>query len=112
MLLVQVLVENKVIFDVVSFASEAQCEMLDEKLVLVNDDRKPLKKIDDPVSMDSDSEVEEVFNETAGLMVSTSFKVDKSFESCNSVGNKSMYEQWRETYIEDPYEMMTLMTVV
>ncbi|GJU13534.1 proteasome subunit alpha type-5 [Tanacetum coccineum] len=38
-------------------------KMLDEKLVLVDDDGKPLKKVDDLVNADSDSEMDEVFNE-------------------------------------------------
>ncbi|GJS34329.1 hypothetical protein Tco_0532711 [Tanacetum coccineum] len=39
--------------------------MVDEKLMLVVDDGKPLKKVDDLINTDSDSKVEEVFNETA-----------------------------------------------
>ncbi|GKG62282.1 hypothetical protein Tco_0632186, partial [Tanacetum coccineum] len=46
--------------------------MLNEKLVLVDDDDgKPLKKVDSLVIWNSDSEVEEVFNEAAGFMALT-----------------------------------------
>ncbi|GKG48563.1 hypothetical protein Tco_0512710, partial [Tanacetum coccineum] len=48
--------------------------MLDEKPVLVDDDGKPLKKINDPVNADIDSEVDEVLNEIVGFMASTSSK--------------------------------------
>ncbi|GKB09559.1 zinc knuckle CX2CX4HX4C containing protein [Tanacetum coccineum] len=51
-----------------------------EAFVVVDDDGNPLKKVDDPVYADSDhSEVDEVFNET------------------------SLYEKWKETYKENPY---------
>ncbi|GJX50852.1 hypothetical protein Tco_0277697 [Tanacetum coccineum] len=50
--------------------------MSDEKLVLVDDDRKPLKpKVDDPVNANSDSEVDE-----------------------------SLYEKLQEAYNEKPYD--------
>ncbi|GJR37401.1 hypothetical protein Tco_1213085 [Tanacetum coccineum] len=45
---------------------------LNGKLVLVDDDGKPFKKGDSPVYSNNDSEIEEVFNETASFMVSTS----------------------------------------
>ncbi|GKG51935.1 hypothetical protein Tco_0544573, partial [Tanacetum coccineum] len=61
--------------------------MLDEKLVLVDDDWKPLKKVGDPVNADSGSEVDEVFNETASFMASISLK------SGSGVKSKSTYEQ-------------------
>ncbi|GJV59119.1 hypothetical protein Tco_1465219 [Tanacetum coccineum] len=55
-------------------------------------DGKPLKKIDDPINADTDSEVNEVFNETAGFMASTSSKINKNG---SGVGNKSLYEKWK-----------------
>ncbi|GJY24978.1 hypothetical protein Tco_0399704 [Tanacetum coccineum] len=56
--------------------------MLNEKLVLVDDDdRKPLKKVDSLVILNSDSEVKEVFNEAAGFMALTSSKVDNNSKS-------------------------------
>ncbi|GKC45701.1 hypothetical protein Tco_1063423 [Tanacetum coccineum] len=50
--------------------NDLERQMLDEKLVLVDDDEKPLKKIDSLVDSDSDSdsEVEEVFNEAVDFM--------------------------------------------
>nr|GEU98709.1 retrovirus-related Pol polyprotein from transposon TNT 1-94 [Tanacetum cinerariifolium] len=39
--------------------------MLNEKLVLVDDDGKPIKTVDNLVNADNDSEVDEAFNETA-----------------------------------------------
>ncbi|GKB83755.1 zinc knuckle CX2CX4HX4C containing protein [Tanacetum coccineum] len=47
-------------------------QMLDGKLVLVDGDVKPFKKVNSPVNSDNDSEVKEVFNETAGFMALTS----------------------------------------
>lgn len=85
----------------------------------VNDDGKPLKscksalpssftvvskKVDDPINEDSDSEVFEVYNETANFMVSTSSKDNKASKSCSGVRNKSLYEQCKKTYDEDPYD--------
>ncbi|GJX04489.1 putative ribonuclease H-like domain-containing protein [Tanacetum coccineum] len=61
--------------------------------------RENTKKVDDPVNADSDSEVDEVYNKTAGYMASTSSKVNKSG---SGLGNKSRYEQWKDTYNEDP----------
>ncbi|GJU19726.1 hypothetical protein Tco_1153068 [Tanacetum coccineum] len=52
--------------------------MLEEKLMLVDDDGKPLKKVDDPGNTDNDSEVEEAFNKNTCFMTSTSSKVDNS----------------------------------
>ncbi|GJU19095.1 hypothetical protein Tco_1147061 [Tanacetum coccineum] len=54
--------------------NDLERQMLDGKFMLVDDDEKPVKKIVDPVNADSDSEVDEVFNEIAGFMASTSFK--------------------------------------
>ena len=51
------------------------------------------KKIDDPVNEDSDSEVFEIYNETASFMASTSSKVNKASKSGSGVRNKSLYEQ-------------------
>ncbi|GJW97899.1 hypothetical protein Tco_0179707 [Tanacetum coccineum] len=48
-----------------STSNSFDVQIMDGKLVLVDDDGKPLKKVDDPVNADSDSEVEQVFNEVA-----------------------------------------------
>ncbi|GKA96070.1 hypothetical protein Tco_0818165, partial [Tanacetum coccineum] len=55
--------------------------MLNEKLFLVDDDENPLKKVDYPVNSDNDSKVEEVFNETAVFMASTSLNSGCGSES-------------------------------
>ncbi|GJT57447.1 hypothetical protein Tco_0992501 [Tanacetum coccineum] len=57
-----------------------------------------------PVALDSGNEVEDVFNETVGFMASTSSKVEKYPKSGSGVESKSMYEQWRENYVQDPYD--------
>ncbi|GJS26193.1 ARID DNA-binding domain-containing protein [Tanacetum coccineum] len=62
------------------------------------------QKVDDPINADSDNEMGEVFNETAGFMASTSFKVDNNSKSGSFMGNKIIYEQWKKTYIEDPHD--------
>ncbi|GJY35475.1 hypothetical protein Tco_0420853, partial [Tanacetum coccineum] len=54
--------------------NDLERQMLDEKLVLVDDDGNPLKNINDSVNANSDSEVDEVFNKTASFMASTSSK--------------------------------------
>ncbi|GJQ99984.1 hypothetical protein Tco_0522969 [Tanacetum coccineum] len=46
-------------------------KMIDEKFMLVDDDGKQLSKVASTVNANSDSEVEDVFNETAGFMAST-----------------------------------------
>ncbi|GKE09027.1 hypothetical protein Tco_1412578, partial [Tanacetum coccineum] len=53
-------------------------QILDEKLVFVNSDRKLIKKLDYPVNADSDSEVEEVFNEITRFMTLTSSTINKT----------------------------------
>ncbi|GKB47143.1 hypothetical protein Tco_0897896 [Tanacetum coccineum] len=76
--------------------NDIERQILDGKLVLVYDDGKPLKPtVDDPLDADSDSEVDEMFNETASFMASSSSKVNKSSKSSSCVGNKSLYEQWK-----------------
>ncbi|GJT93723.1 hypothetical protein Tco_1082568 [Tanacetum coccineum] len=63
---------------------------------------QPVSKKNSTITSDSDSKVEKVFNETAGFTASTSSKVDNYPKSGSGVKNKSMYEQWKETYVEDP----------
>ncbi|GJW48643.1 hypothetical protein Tco_0080289 [Tanacetum coccineum] len=46
-------------------------------------------EVDDPVNADSDSEVDDVYNETAKFMAPTSSKVNKSSKSGSGVGNES-----------------------
>ncbi|GJU95130.1 hypothetical protein Tco_1319886 [Tanacetum coccineum] len=59
-----------------------------------NDDDLAAKNVDDLVNVDSDSEVDEVFNENADFMASMSSKVDNNSKSGSGVG---------EAYIEDQY---------
>ncbi|GJR29109.1 hypothetical protein Tco_1105341 [Tanacetum coccineum] len=85
--------------------NDLERKMPNGKLVLMRDDGKPLRpKFDDLVNANNDNEVDEVFNETASFIASTSFKVNKSFKSGNDVIIKSLYETWKETYNEDPYD--------
>nr|GEV59288.1 RNA-directed DNA polymerase, eukaryota [Tanacetum cinerariifolium] len=54
--------------------------MLDEKLVLVDDDGKPLKMVDDPINTHSDSEVEEVFKQRETYIEDSCD--DNDFDNC------------------------------
>nr|GEV32774.1 ribonuclease H-like domain-containing protein [Tanacetum cinerariifolium] len=78
-------------------------QKLDGKLMLVDDDGKPLKPHVDQVNADSDNEVDVMFSETASFMASMSSKVNKSSKSGSGVGNKSLYETWKET-CKEPYD--------
>ncbi|GJZ19839.1 hypothetical protein Tco_0556429 [Tanacetum coccineum] len=53
---------------------------------------------------DNVSEVEEVYDETATYMASTGFNVNKASKSGSGGENKSLYEQWKENHVEDPYD--------
>ncbi|GKC33504.1 hypothetical protein Tco_1045888, partial [Tanacetum coccineum] len=72
-------------------------QILDGKLMFVDDDGNPLVPTG---NVDSESEVEVVFDETANLMASTSFKG----ESDRGYGTNSLLEQWRETKRDDDYD--------
>nr|GEU97020.1 hypothetical protein [Tanacetum cinerariifolium] len=78
-------------------------QMLDGKLVIMDDDGKPLKPHANPVNADSDSEVDMVFSETTSFMASMSSKVNKSSKSSSGAGYKSLYETWKET-CKEPYD--------
>nr|GEX67833.1 hypothetical protein [Tanacetum cinerariifolium] len=86
------LVEKWVNFDVVSSTHVTSSETF------------AAKKVDDPINVDSDNEIDEVFNKTTGFIASTSFKVDNNSKSGSFIGNKSIYEQWKKTYIEDQHD--------
>ncbi|GKA76146.1 hypothetical protein Tco_0782524, partial [Tanacetum coccineum] len=62
--------------------------ILEGKLMFVDDDRKPLEKIDYPDNLGSDDEVEPVENKIASFLASKSMAV--------GYGPKSLLEQWRE----------------
>nr|GEV87034.1 RNA-directed DNA polymerase, eukaryota [Tanacetum cinerariifolium] len=73
------------------------------KITLVNDEGKPLEKVDNPGDHDSEDEVEPVDNEMASFM--TSNKV--------GYGSNSLLEQWRKTYENadydyDPYDVICM----
>ncbi|GJV31415.1 hypothetical protein Tco_1391815 [Tanacetum coccineum] len=97
--------------------NDLESQMIEGKLVLLDDEGKPLKpskstllissnvvskNVDDLFNEDDDSEVEEVYDETATYMASTSFNVNKTSKSGSGGGNKSFYEQWKESHGEDP----------
>nr|GEW53757.1 hypothetical protein [Tanacetum cinerariifolium] len=71
-------------------------QILDGKLMFVDDDENPLAPIG---NVDSESEVEAVFDETTKLMASTSFKG----ESDRGYGTNSLLEQSRKTKRDDDY---------
>nr|GFA01450.1 hypothetical protein [Tanacetum cinerariifolium]GFA01774.1 hypothetical protein [Tanacetum cinerariifolium] len=62
--------------------------------------RNLLKKVDSPTKPDSDGEVEEVFNETASFMASTSLNSGGGSE----YGIKSLLEQLRKTTVDHDYD--------
>nr|GEW53752.1 reverse transcriptase domain-containing protein [Tanacetum cinerariifolium] len=66
--------------------------LLDVKHVLMDDERKPLKNVVDYVNANNDNEVDEVFNETACFMASTSSKVDNNSKSGNKYSEKGQNE--------------------
>ncbi|GJW37388.1 hypothetical protein Tco_0060308 [Tanacetum coccineum] len=74
--------------------NDLESHMIEGKLVLLDDD----------VNEDNDSEVEEVYDETATYMASTSFNANKASKSGSEGGNKSLYEQWQESHGEYRYD--------
>ncbi|GJS46334.1 hypothetical protein Tco_0596455 [Tanacetum coccineum] len=74
-------------------------QMIEGKLLLVDDDGKSLPKSVSTVNVNCDSEVEEVFNEHIGFMTSTTLKSGSESE----YGTKSLLEQLRETKRDDDY---------
>ncbi|GJW41476.1 hypothetical protein Tco_0067321 [Tanacetum coccineum] len=125
-------VSKKVVQDVAGLASgspsitplvarinDLESQMIAVKLVSLDDEGKLLKpskstlpsssnvvfkKVDDLVNEDNDSELEDVYDETATYMASTSFNVNKASKSGNEGGNKSLYEQWKESHSENSYD--------
>nr|GEW87038.1 ribonuclease H-like domain-containing protein [Tanacetum cinerariifolium] len=67
--------------------------MMKGELVLVDDNEKPLDKVDYPDNSDCDDEVERVENKIA------SFLASKGVE----YGPKSLWEQWRDRTVYDEY---------
>ncbi|GJU05201.1 hypothetical protein Tco_1121631, partial [Tanacetum coccineum] len=62
------------------------------------------KKLHDLVNADSDSEVDEVYDETASFMAQTGSKINNVAKNGSGVVNKSLYERWKETYDENTYD--------
>ncbi|GJT13091.1 hypothetical protein Tco_0860133 [Tanacetum coccineum] len=69
-------------------------QILEGKLVLMDDDGEPLEKVDYPANSDNGDEVEPVENETARFLVSKGV----------GYGSKSLWEQWRKTTMDDEYD--------
>nr|GFA20041.1 hypothetical protein [Tanacetum cinerariifolium] len=80
--------------------NKSEQQILEGKFMFVDDDGKPLYKVDCTGIADSDSEVEEVFNETEGYLASTSLKS----RSDSGYGTNSLLEQWRESKQDDDYD--------
>nr|GEY51398.1 hypothetical protein [Tanacetum cinerariifolium] len=74
-------------------------QILDDKLMFVDDDENPLVPMG---NVDSESDVEVVFNETTNLIALTNFKGG----SDRCYGTNSLLEQWNETKRDDyvPYD--------
>ncbi|GJR97503.1 hypothetical protein Tco_0269677 [Tanacetum coccineum] len=70
------------------------------KLLLVDDDEKPLPKVVSTTNANSDSEVDEVFDEHATFMVSTGLKRGSDI----GYGTNNLWEQWKETKQDDDYD--------
>ncbi|GKA50638.1 hypothetical protein Tco_0743711 [Tanacetum coccineum] len=66
------------------------------KIVLVDDDGKPLKKVDYPLNLGNNDEVEPFENEMASFLASKLTGV--------GYGSKSLLEQWRESNVDDDYD--------
>nr|GEW05952.1 hypothetical protein [Tanacetum cinerariifolium] len=66
----------------------------------LDDDGKLLPKVVSTVNANSDSEVEEVFNETACYMASTNLKSGSE----SGYDTKSLLEQWKKTKQDDDYD--------
>ncbi|GJU44622.1 putative reverse transcriptase domain-containing protein [Tanacetum coccineum] len=75
-------------------------QLIEGKLLLVDNDEKPLPKVVSMVNSDSDSEVEEVFDEHATFMASTGLKRGSN----SGYRINSLWEQWKETRRDDDYD--------
>ncbi|GKA22300.1 hypothetical protein Tco_0708262, partial [Tanacetum coccineum] len=74
-------------------------QLIEGKLLLVNDDGKSLPKVASTVNADSDSKVEKVFDEHTTFMASTSLKHD----SDSGYDTNRLWKQWKETKRDDNY---------
>ncbi|GKA05016.1 hypothetical protein Tco_0684136 [Tanacetum coccineum] len=76
-------------------------QIIDGKLILADDDWKPLPKVVSMVNQDSDSEVEDVVDDHAVFMASISLKSDND----SGYGNNILLEQCRLTKRDDYYDI-------
>ncbi|GJY29813.1 hypothetical protein Tco_0405580 [Tanacetum coccineum] len=74
-------------------------QIIEGKLLLVDDDRKPVLKVVSTVNAYSDSEVEEVLDKHATFMASTGLK----HSSESGYGSNSLWEQWKGTKWDNDY---------
>nr|GEW36119.1 hypothetical protein [Tanacetum cinerariifolium] len=86
-------------FDVLNSVENDVDLVIDEEITLVDDEGKPMKKVDYSGDHDSEDEVEPVDNEMV------SFRASKRVD----YGTNSLLEQWRKTYENvnydcDPYD--------
>nr|GEV93050.1 hypothetical protein [Tanacetum cinerariifolium] len=81
-----------------------------EKLMIVDDDEKPLYKTDSTSIAESDSEVEKVFNETAVYMASTSLKngSDNSYGTNSFSGSAPIVEKIDKIERQIPKEKLMI----
>ncbi|GKF16388.1 hypothetical protein Tco_0061306, partial [Tanacetum coccineum] len=75
-------------------------QILEGKLVLVDDDGKPLEKVDYPDNSDSDDEVEHVENETASFLASKELDVVR--KACGN--NGGTVDDEHDPYDNNMYE--------
>ncbi|GJV55150.1 zf-CCHC domain-containing protein [Tanacetum coccineum] len=96
---------KKVVQDVAGLAS--RCLSITPLVARINDMESQLiegKLVDDLVNEDYYCKVEEVCDETATYMTYMSFNVNIASKSGYGIGIKSLYEQWKESHEEYPYD--------
>ncbi|GJX65322.1 hypothetical protein Tco_0299665 [Tanacetum coccineum] len=81
---------------IVNKISVLKKQILDGKLMFVNDDRKPLEKVDYMDNLGSNDEVEPVKNEMTCFLASKPMGV--------GYGPKSLLEQWIENNVDDDHD--------
>ncbi|GJY99958.1 hypothetical protein Tco_0517388 [Tanacetum coccineum] len=72
-------------------------QISEDKLVFVDDDGKPIEKVDFSGKTGSENDVEPVVNETTSYLASKSMGV--------GYGPKSLLDQWRDTVLDDQYDL-------
>ncbi|GJR94840.1 hypothetical protein Tco_0267014 [Tanacetum coccineum] len=87
------------IIPIVERIDKLERQSIERKLILVDDDGKPLPKVVYTINADSDSEVEDVVDDHAVFMASKVLKCGDDSE----YGTNSLLEQWRKTKPNDDY---------